>query len=274
MSKFQHKKSLGQNFLYQREKVAQVVEAMNPTLEEAFIEIGPGTGYLTEQLLPKVKTLTCIEIDRQAIEILKTKFADKTNIEIIYADFLKYDLKKFCLEAGIGQQKLKVAGNIPYYITTPIIEKLIEHKHLISKAYLMVQKEVAERIISSEGSKVYGSLSVFCQYHADCKILLNIDRGNFYPVPEVDSAFIELNFEKKEKVETKNEELFFKIVRAGFSQRRKMFINNLKRVFDTTENAVRPAFEKCDIELKARIEDVSIKKLAQLSNIMLDLKIQ
>ena len=133
MKKFNHKKSLGQNFLYQKEKVAQVVEAMHPSGDEVFIEIGPGTGYLTEQLLPRIKKLTCVELDRRAIEILKEKFSASTNIDIIYADFLEYNLAGLCQESEIrrspiaqlmGNPKLKVAGNIPYYITTPIIEKL------------------------------------------------------------------------------------------------------------------------------------------------------
>ncbi len=263
--KFNYKKRLGQNFLHQKNKVLEIIEKVAPSANETWIEIGAGSGFLTQELVDKVKKLHAIEIDREAFEVLKSKFSDKQNLDLINADIMQSDLKAI---AGEHAGKIKVVGNIPYYITTPIIEKLISGRDFISRAYLMVQKEVADRITAKEGSKTYGSLSIFCQYYADCKVLLRIDRGNFVPVPDVDSAFIELNFEKKEPVPVKNEEFFFKITRGAFTQRRKMLMNNLKRVLELDEETIKKAFEAAGIDLKTRAEAVSILGFAKLADLL------
>jgi 16S rRNA (adenine1518-N6/adenine1519-N6)-dimethyltransferase len=265
--KFNYKKRLGQNFLHQKDKVLQIIENIAPKPDETCIEIGAGSGFLTQELVDKVKKLHAVEIDREAFEILKVKFAEKQNLDLINADIMQSDLKTMAGVLSAGE-KIKVIGNIPYYITTPIIEKLIENRGFISRAYLMVQKEVAERITAKEGSKTYGSLSIFCQYYADCKVLLKIDRGNFVPVPDVDSAFIELNFEKKEPIPVLNEEFFFKVTRGAFTQRRKMLMNNLKRVFDTGEEPIKKAFDAAGIDVKTRAEAVSILGFAKLSDLL------
>jgi 16S rRNA (adenine1518-N6/adenine1519-N6)-dimethyltransferase len=263
--KFNYKKRLGQNFLHQKNKVLEIIEKIAPLPDETYIEIGAGSGFLTGELVDKVKKLHAIEIDREAFEVLKAKFADKQNLDLINADIMQSDLKAI---AGEHAGKIKVVGNIPYYITTPIIEKLINGRDFISRAYLMVQKEVADRITAKEGSKTYGSLSIFCQYYADCKVLLRIDRGNFVPVPDVDSAFIELNFEKKEPIPVKNEEFFFKITRGAFTQRRKMLMNNLKRVLELDEETLKKAFDTAGIDLKTRAEAVSILGFAKLADLL------
>lgn len=265
--KFHYKKRLGQNFLHQKEKVLQIIEMIAPANDETYIEIGAGTGFLTLELVDKVKKLHAIEIDKEAYNILQTKFVGKENIELINADVMQCDIKTFVGPQAL-EKKIKVIGNIPYYITTPIIEKLIENKELISKAYLMVQKEVAERITAKEGSKIYGSLSIFCQYYADCKVLLKINKENFVPVPEVDSAFIEIDFEKKEPVKVINEEFFFKVTRGGFTQRRKMLMNNLKRTLEINEVVLKKAFELAGIDIKARAEAVSILSFAKLADLL------
>lgn len=265
--KFHYKKRLGQNFLHQKNKVLEIIEKIAPLPDETYIEIGAGSGFLTMELVDKVKKLHAVEIDREAYAVLQTKFADKGNIELINADIMQCDLKTIAGPLASGC-KIKVVGNIPYYITTPIIEKLIENRDIISKAYLMVQKEVAERITAKEGSKIYGSLSIFCQYYADCKVLLKINRENFIPVPDVDSAFIELDFEKKEPVRILNEEFFFKVTRGGFTQRRKMLMNNLKRTLELNEETLKKAFETAGIDLKIRAEGVSILGFAKLADLL------
>ena len=265
--KFNHKKRLGQNFLHQKDKVLQIIENISPSAGDTYIEIGAGTGFLTGELVDKVRKLHAIEIDREAFDVLKAKFSSKANLDLINADIMQSDLKSVAAGLAPGE-KIKVIGNIPYYITTPIIEKLIGERDFVSRAYLMVQKEVAERITAKEGSKTYGSLSIFCQYYADCKVLLKIDRGNFVPVPDVDSAFIELNFEKKDPVPVKNEEFFFKITRGAFTQRRKMLMNNLKRVLELDEATLKKAFEGAGIDLKTRAEAVSILGFAKLADLL------
>lgn len=265
--KFNYKKRLGQNFLHKKDKVLQIIEKIAPAADETYIEIGPGTGFLTMELVDKVKKLHAVEIDREAFDVLKAKFANKTNLDLINGDIMFSDLQAIAGPQPDGK-KIKVIGNIPYYITTPIIEKLIENRDFVSRAYLMVQKEVAERITAKEGSKIYGSLSIFCQYFADCRVLLDIDRSNFVPAPDVDSAFIELNFEKKEKISVKNEEFFFKVTRGGFVQRRKMLLNNIKRELGIDDAVLRKAFEMAGIDDKIRAEQVSILAFAKLADLL------
>ena len=208
-----------------------------------------------------------MELDREAIEKLKERTLDKDNIEIVHGDFLEQDLRRF-----YSGQKLKIIGNIPYYITAPIIEKLIENRDIIDKAWLTVQKEVAERIVSKEGSKVYGSLSIFVQYYADASLVFKIGRKAFFPVPDVDSAFIELDFNKKKPLDIKDEKIFFRLTRSGFGQRRKMLSNNIKREFKFDAVQIKKLLKAAGIAENARAEDVSVEKFAVLSNSIQNLK--
>lgn len=269
MDKFRYKKHLGQNFLHNTLKLKQISEFICENKDEAIIEIGPGTGALTGYLINKAKKVVAIEIDRDATKKLKEKFQNIFNLEIINCDFLKFNLKEYL---QFFDKKVIIAGNIPYYITTPIIEKIIENRQFIIKAFLTVQKEVAERIVAKEGNKTYGSLSVFCQFYADTKILLKIDRRSFFPVPDVDSCFVEFDFDKKQKIKVFDEKIFFKLVRGGFAHRRKMFINNIRKIFGISHEETIKILNKAGIDDKARAEDISILKFAELSNIMYNLK--
>ncbi len=269
MAKFRYKKYLGQNFLHNTAKLNQMSNFICKNKDEIIIEIGPGKGALTEYLVKQSKKVVAIEIDREAIEKLKEKFNNIKNLEIINSDFLKFDLTGYL--KGINK-KVIIVGNIPYYITASIIEKIIENRQFVDRTFLTVQKEVAERIVAKHGSKTYSSLSVFCQFYADVQILLKIDRKSFFPVPDVDSCFVEFNFDKKQKLKVFDEKLFFKIVRTGFSHRRKMFINNLRMVFDFSQEKLLEMFQKVHIPEKARAEDVSILQFAELSNILYNLK--
>ncbi|HPI03361.1 MAG TPA: 16S rRNA (adenine(1518)-N(6)/adenine(1519)-N(6))-dimethyltransferase RsmA [Candidatus Goldiibacteriota bacterium] len=266
--KFRYKKGLGQNFLHDTVKIDRMITAIAPDPSETFLEIGPGSGNLTKKILPLVKKIFAVELDKEAIEKLKTATAGSQWLEIINADILETDVTKFFPKEG----KLRVIGNIPYYITTPIIEMVINHKRHIKDIYLTVQKEVAERICAPEGSKTYGSLSVFCQYHADCEYLFTIGRKAFFPVPDVDSAFIRMNFEKKTPFTVKNETEFFKLTRGGFEQRRKMLSNNIKRVFGFNEEQAKKALRQAGIAENARAEDVSIINFAKLSDVIYNIQ--
>ncbi len=266
--RFKYKKRLGQNFLYQKNIILQIISKINPSPEDVMLEIGAGSGYLTQELAGKIKKLYAVEIDKEAFAILEEKFKGRDDIDLINADFMKLDIRKIISNSGFRIPNLKVIGNIPYYITAPIIEKLIENRDVVGKAYLTVQKEVGDRITAKEKSKIYGSLSIFVQFYSDAKILFRINRGNFFPVPDVDSALIEIDFDKKEKIQVKDEQVFFKIVRAGFSQRRKMFIKNLKREFKINEEEIKAALNHLRIDGKARAEDISILNFAKLSDIL------
>jgi 16S rRNA (adenine1518-N6/adenine1519-N6)-dimethyltransferase len=237
--------------------------------DETVIEIGPGAGALTKELIRTAGKVIAVEIDREAIARLKEKIGEPANLEIINADFLELDLKAVVQSKFQNPNfKIKVIGNIPYYITAPIIEKLIDNKNLISKAWLTVQKEVADRMAAPEGSKTYGSLSVFCQYNADVKKVLKINKTSFFPVPKVDSAFVEMDFNKKEPVNVKDEKTFILLYRAGFNQRRKMLSNNIERTFGISREEAQKALLAAGIGEKSRAEDVSILKFAELSNVL------
>ncbi len=269
MDKFKYKKHLGQNFLHNTAKLSQISDIICNDKNDFIIEIGPGKGALTGYLVKKAKKVMAIEIDMEAVKKLKEKFGSVDNLEIVNYDFLEFDLKNYLKNIN---KKIIIAGNIPYYITVPIIEKVIDNREFISKAFLTVQKEVADRIVAKEGNKTYGSLSVFCQFYADVKILLKIERKSFFPVPEVDSCFVEFNFEKKQNIKITDEKLFFKIVHGGFAHRRKMFINNLRKTFCFTQSDAADLLKKAGINEKARAEDISILKFAELSNVMYNLK--
>lgn len=268
-NKFRYKKHLGQNFLHNTSKIGQMASIINAQPDETVIEIGPGAGALTKELIKTAGKVIAIELDQEAIVRLHEKIGDPSNLEIINDDFLEIDLEQVCATRSTPHApRVKVIGNIPYYITAPIIEKLIDNKRLISKAWMTVQKEVGDRMAAPEGSKTYGSLSVFCQFHAKVKKLLKIDRKSFFPIPDVDSAFMELDFTGPAPVQVKNEEFFFKVMHAGFSQRRKMLINNVKRELELTAEAALEAFKQAGIDEKARAEDVSILKFAELSDVL------
>lgn len=268
MNKFRYKKHLGQNFLHNIAILNKISDLICKNKNDLIFEIGAGIGTLTEYLVKKAEKVVAIEVDNAAINIMKEKFKDIKNLEIINCDFLKFDLKGFLEKIN---RKVTIAGNIPYYITSLIIEKIIENRYLVNAAFLTVQKEVAERIVAKDGNKTYGSLSIFCQFYADVKILFKIKKKSFFPVPDVDSCFVEFNFEKKQKIKVFDEKLFFKIVHSGFAHRRKMFINNFKKTFNLSyENTIK-LLKKAQINEKARAEDISILKFAELSNMLYNL---
>jgi 16S rRNA (adenine1518-N6/adenine1519-N6)-dimethyltransferase len=261
--KFHYKKGLGQNFLHDTVKIDRMVSHINPQPEETFMEIGPGSGNLTIRLLENVKKIFAVELDTEAIEKLKEKTQGWENLEIVNGDILKTDIKRF-----YEGKKLRVIGNIPYYITAPIIEKLIENREYVSQIYLTVQKEVAERIVAKEGSKTYGSLSLFVQYYGAASLIFKIGRKAFFPEPDVDSAFIEIDFSKPPQLGVKDEAMFFRLTRSAFAQRRKMLSNNMKREFDFNSEEVKNLLAQAGIPELSRAEDVSIERFARLSNLI------
>ncbi|HDQ25572.1 MAG TPA: ribosomal RNA small subunit methyltransferase A [bacterium] len=263
--KFRYKKRYGQNFLHNTSKLGQIASLINPSPGDSIIEIGPGSGSLTKLLLEAGAFVTAVEIDPEAVARLREKIGEPPNLKVITADFLGFDIRS----AASGRRgKIKIAGNIPYYITTPIIEKAIESKNHVSAIYLTVQKEVGERMAAKEGSKTYSSLSIFCQYHADTELALKIPRRAFFPVPDVDSAFVIMRFEKDEPVEVKSESLFFTLVRGGFNQRRKTLANGLRRLFKLTGEEAAGLLGSTGIDERARPEDVSILQFARLSDVL------
>ncbi|MFA4888533.1 MAG: 16S rRNA (adenine(1518)-N(6)/adenine(1519)-N(6))-dimethyltransferase RsmA [Candidatus Omnitrophota bacterium] len=219
------KKSLGQNFLTDGNIQRKIIDSLDLRDKDIVLEIGSGGGCLTKLIAKKVLLVYAVELDSRLCALMEDDFKQIKNIKIIHADFLKLRLETF-LKTG----KVKVVGNIPYYISSPIIQRLLEFKRKIDSAYLTVQKEFALRIVSPPGPKTYGSLSVFAQYHTQPEILFYISRNCFNPSPRVDSAFIRLIPKHKQILNKQEELLFFKIVRGAFMKRRKTLKNSLQGI--------------------------------------------
>ena len=224
-NEFQLKEKFGQNFIVDENIINSIIEKSGIDKDTMVIEVGPGAGSLTYKLGLFSKNVLCYEIDTTLKSILDENIKDIDNIEIIYADFLKArvkeDIEKY------DYKKLYLVANLPYYITTPIIIKIIEEGIPVDKMVVMVQKEVGDRFKASPGSKDYGSLSVFLNYYFDIKKIMDVSANVFLPRPNVDSIVVE--FTKKEtKLALKNEDIFFKLIRSSFTQKRKTLRNNLK----------------------------------------------
>jgi 16S rRNA (adenine1518-N6/adenine1519-N6)-dimethyltransferase len=258
MKDFTFKKSLGQNFLQDKNIIGKITNKENFEENSLIIEIGPGSGALTKELVKTGCEVMCFEIDKRLSEELSKI---EGNISITYEDFLKVDLNNYL--KGKKYNKLYVVSNLPYYITTPIISKIIDDKIEVYKMFLMMQKEVAERVLASPNSKKYGSLSVFLQYHFNIKKLILVSRNCFIPKPNVDS--IVLRFEMKEKDNfVKDERIFFKLVRDSFKYKRKNLRNNLKE-YDLVK--ITEVLNKHEKDLTFRAEQLSIREFEEISNL-------
>ena len=255
------KKSLGQSFLKDNRIIEKITDSCCLSSGDTVLEIGPGHGELTERLVEKAGRVVAVEIDAALCRILEEKFAIFKNLQIICKDFLKFDFDT-CFHDFSG--KIKVIGNIPYYISSPIIERLLGRADKIDTVFLTVQKEFARRLVSEPGSKEYGSFSLFTQYYTEPKLLFYIKKGSFKPAPKVDSAFIRLRIRQEPAVKLDNEELFFKIIRAAFSQRRKKITNGLKGI--VAAQALESFFLRYGFNRMVRPENLSLQDFANLTN--------
>lgn len=249
------KKYLGQNFLFDPLILSRIIGAADIGSEDLIVEIGPGPGKLTGMLAERAEKVIAIELDYKLYERLKGELAGFSNVELIHGDALKYyyeDLPEF-----------KVVANIPYYITTPIIFRLLNAKGNLKSMTLAVQKEVAERIAAKPGTKAYGVLSLVVQYHAVPGLKFMIPKEAFRPIPKVDSAVVHIRILDKPFVDVRNENLFFKIIKTAFSQRRKMLSNSLKGVRED----VKEWLIRAGIDPERRPETLSIQEFARLANI-------
>lgn len=255
------KKHLGQNFLFDPSILHRIIEAANITPNDVIVEIGPGYGRLTKMLAEVSKKVIAIELDADLYKKLKEILAEYNNIELIHGDALKYPYETL--------KPFKVVANIPYYITTPIIFRLLEARKFLKSMTLTVQKEVAQRIVAKPNTKEYGILSIVIQYYGDPTIKFIIPRGAFRPIPKVDSALIHIDILKKTRVKVKDEKLFFSIIKTAFSQRRKMLQNSLK----TLSSDIKEILLSADIKPESRPENLSIEEFARLADKIADKKI-
>lgn len=258
---FKFTKSLGQNFLVDTSVPRDIVEGAEVSEEDLVIEIGPGVGTLTAQLLKKAKKVVAIELDDKLIPILQNEIGSNSKFELIHEDALKVDFNKI-----IGNEKnVKLVANLPYYVTTPIIIKLLKEGYDFHSLTIMIQKEVAERINAEPGHKEYGALSLLVQYYCDTKIIRRVPPQCFIPRPKVDSIVIRLDRLKEPRVKVQNEKLFFDIIRNSFNMRRKTLWNGIKNI-GLDKEKLELAFEKADIDPKRRGETLSIKEFARLAD--------
>jgi len=262
---FKLTKSLGQNFLINENILNEIIEAAEITKDDVVIEIGTGIGTLTSKLCERAKRVVAVEIDKNLLPILNETLSAYQNIDIINKDILKIDINEELKNLGINQ-KVKVVANLPYYITTPIIMKILEEKVNVSVMVLMLQKEVANRINAQHSTKDYGSLSIAVQYYCDTQIICKVPKNSFIPEPNVDSLVIKLTVNEKRKVEIEDEDLFFKLVRGSFAKRRKTILNSLTGYEDLTDKEkLEKLFEISQIDSKRRGETLTIQEFAKLT---------
>ena len=257
-------KRLGQHFLVDSRPLYAMLQAAELLPEDGVLEIGPGLGVLTRELCSRAGKVVAVEKDRQLIPILEDLTKDFKNICILDADMLKLDMEELREEHFGGS--FKVVANLPYYITSPIIMKIIENRHLIPLAVLMVQKEVAQRLVASPGSKDYGILTIAVNMYAEVKLVCNVGKSSFLPPPKVESAVVKILLRQKPRVEV-DEELFFKVVEAAFGERRKTLKNSLSRRLDIPgidPEVIAKALEVTGIDPMRRGETLSIEEYAQL----------
>ncbi|HJJ16825.1 MAG TPA: 16S rRNA (adenine(1518)-N(6)/adenine(1519)-N(6))-dimethyltransferase RsmA [Bacilli bacterium] len=258
MDKFKHKKSLGQNFLKDDNVLNKIVNTISLQPEDLVIEIGPGQGALTKKLVQKNVNLVCYEVDERTKPYLGKLCNSKT--KIIFNDFMKADIKEDI--GNIKYNNLYIIANLPYYITTPIIKKIILDKLPVKSMILMMQKEVAERFSSNINSKEYGSITLYLNYYFKINKLFDVSRNSFDPIPNVDSSVVEFDV-KTNKVLVENEELFFNIINDAFRQKRKNLKNNLKN-YDLEKIAT--VLKNYGLNLQNRAENLSINVFADIAN--------
>lgn len=264
---FKFSKSLGQNFLIDDSVLTDIVEGADVDDKDFIIEIGPGVGTLTAKLLMKAKRVTSIELDNDLIPILQEELGEHKNFNLIHNDALKVDFNEL-----IGdEESVKLVANLPYYVTTPIIVKLLKDGYNFKSLTIMIQKEVAERIDAEPNCKEYGALSVLVQYYCNTSIVRRVAPSCFIPRPKVESIVIRLDRLEEPRVKTKDEKIMFELVRAGFNMRRKT-LWNASKAFGLSKEKLEEAFEKSGIDPKRRAETLSIQEFSDLADCIYEAK--
>lgn len=262
-------KSLGQNFLIDENVVKNIADCSNITKEDLVIEIGPGLGTLTKELLEKAGKVVAIELDKKMLSILKDRFLLYDNFNLINEDVLKVDLNKLIKEEKEknGFKSAKIVANLPYYITTPIIMKLLEEKLDLESITVMIQKEVADRLVATPGSKDTGAITYSVYYYSDAESVLEVPNDSFIPEPEVTSKVIKLNIRKEAPVEVKSKKVMFRVIKCAFMQRRKTLLNALvnTKVFLNKEEGVK-ILKELNLDENIRAEKLTLQNFADITN--------
>ena len=264
-------KSLGQNFLINNEVVENIVSSSELTKEDMVIEIGPGLGTLTKYLLKEAGKVLCIELDNKMIGILEERFSEYDNFEIINADVLKVNLNKIINENKKSEniKKIKIVANLPYYITTPIIMKLLEEKLDIESITVMIQKEVADRLIETPGGKNTGAITYTVYYYCNSEKIMEVPNSSFIPEPEVTSEVIKMNLRTEPVVKIENPEVMFNIIKCAYMQRRKTLLNSLTnaKIFANKDDGIK-ILKELNLNENIRAEKLSIQDFANITKLI------
>ena len=264
---FKFTKSLGQNFLIDDNIVDKIVAGAGIGPSDKIIEVGPGIGTLTREMASRAGALMAVEIDNNLIPILADTLGDFENVKIVNEDIIKADIRGL-IDENLDGGPVKLVANLPYYITTPIIMRFLEENINVTDIVVMVQKEVAERMNAQPGGKDFGALSVAVQYYCDTEIVAKVPRHLFVPQPNVDSIVIALRVRPERKYRVDSEDLFFKVVKAAFGQRRKTLLNSIASMGNLSKDMVKEALEEAGIDPKRRGETLSLDEFANLSNVI------
>ena len=263
-------KSLGQNFLIDDTVVDGIVEAANVNSQDLVIEIGPGLGTLTSKLLEKAGKVVAIELDERMLAILNDRFSLYNNFEVIHQDILKTNLDKLIDEQKqkYNLKSVKVVANLPYYITTPIIMKLLEDRLNIESITVMVQKEVAQRLTATLPSKLAGAITYSINYYCEAEEKIEVQKECFIPSPDVNSAVIKLTLRNKPLVKVNDEQILFKLIKSSFMQRRKTLINGISNANIASKEEIKKILNKLEIEENVRGESLTLEQFAEISNLL------
>ena len=259
---FTFKKGLGQNFLTSRDILTKIVDALEN--ENEVLEIGPGFGTLTAALAERMDKVVSIELDDRLLPVLEYTLGGFDNVKVVHGDVLKLDLRSLIKEE-FGERNVSVAANLPYYITTPVITKLLEERLPLNNIVVMVQKEVAQRITASPASKDYGAITLLCRYFCEPSIVTTVPASLFVPPPKVDSAVLKLRLLPKSAVIVTDEKLLFRVIKAAFSQRRKTLLNCMSSAFPVPKGEMSQLLTETGIEASRRGETLSLDEFARLS---------
>lgn len=267
--KFRNRRSLGQNFLTDKNIIDKIIGVANVGSEDLVVEIGPGMGVLTDALAERAGYVIAIELDRKLIPILTEVLAAHDNVEVIQGDVLKIPLRRIienAMKERLSLKRVHVIGNLPYYITTPILMKLLEEEVPVSHIIVMMQKEVAQRIEASPGNKKYGALSIAVQYRCLVEGVVSVSKESFFPPPKVDSTVLKLGLRKEKAVKVCDEKTFFACVKAGFGQRRKTLLNSLTGVNGLEKEKIAKVLSASGIDHVRRAETLSMEEFGHIAD--------
>lgn len=265
---FTFSKALGQNFLVDADVCPAMADMLGADDRTGVLEIGPGIGVLTKELCRVAGKVVAIELDKRLYPVLDETLADYDNFELVCGDAMKLDLAEIIAEHFAGCDEVKVCANLPYYITSPLVMRLLESNLPITEIEVMVQQEAAERLCAPIGSRDAGAVSVAVNYYGDAQILFNVGRESFMPSPKVDSAVIKIRIRKSPEFEVRNEQKFFSLVKAAFSQRRKTLVNCLSNTLGKSKNDITNALDQLGLEQTIRAEKLTMEDFVNLADLL------